>query len=576
MSCSPATRRALVRRIMVALAVTLAAGPTQSAAQAPSPTVLIVISSAEGEITAEIYLDQAPITAGNFLAYVDEGVFDGGSFFRAVRRDNQPDDSVRIEVIQGGPDRSQARGRMRDPIPLERTSDTGLSHVDGALSMARAGPDTGRAQFFISIGDQPALDFGGARNSDGQGFAVFGRVIDGMDVVRRIQMGAVDGQRLVEPVRIEEMRRVGRGSSQEFVEKIQAHLDSLIEHSGMPGLTLGFVGPDGTSMGFAAGVSDTLDNRGMLPGDRMLQGSVGKTYFGAVALQLVAEGLIGLDDRLAKYLGDEAWYAALPNSADVTIRQLMNHTSGIVRYEFNPEFLQDLIAEPMRTFTPEERLGYLFGIEPPFAAGEGWDYSDTNFILVAMVIEKVTGSSAYDEIRRRLLEPLGLDDTVPSDRPAVPGLVNGYAGPDNVFGPFDATLEGDRLAFNPQFEWGGGGVASTAQDLAEWIGHIHEGRAFDPGLFEDFREGVPAPLGPQAEYGLGVIMMELPSGTAWGHSGFMPGYRTEAYYFPQHRFGLALQINTTDRAALSTSPLRILDGIASLVIEELARSVEMR
>lgn len=351
----------------------------------------------------------------------------------------------------------------------------------------------------------------------------------------------------------------------ETIAAVQSRLDSLANNTSIPGLTVGISMADGASIGLAAGVSDTATHRPMSRDDRMLQGSVGKTYFGAVALQLVAAGLLDLDAPLAGYLGDEPWYDRLPNSGEVTIRQLMSHTSGIVRYEFNPTFLQDLIARPMRTFTPEERLSYLFDMEPPFAAGEGWDYSDTNFVLLAMVIERVTGTMAYDEIRRRLLEPLGLDDTVPSDRPDVPGLANGYAGPGNAFGAFDATLIDGRLAMNPQFEWGGGGFASTAEDLAVWIRYIHEGRAFDSGLLDEFRTGVTAPLGPQASYGLGVIMMELPVGTAWGHSGFMPGYRTEAYYFPDHGFSIALQINTSDGSVLPESPLRILNGVAEIV-----------
>ncbi len=562
-------RRCLSRAAAVTSAVfVLASG---AAAQVGGRTVAVQIETSSGTIRAEIYVDQAPISAENFLAYVDEEVFDAGSFFRAVRMDNQPNDSVPIEVIQGSPARGAVRERLRPPIPLERTRDTGLRHFDGALSMARAGVDSGESHFFITVGEQPSLDFGGNRNLDGQGFAVFGRVTHGMEVVRSIQAGATDGQTLLEPVRIERIRRADAELSPESVARIQEHLDSLIEYSAMPGLTLGVSLAGGASVGFAAGVSDTARSREMTPADLMLQGSVGKTYFGAVALQLVAEGRLGLDDRLAEYLGDEPWYDQLPNAADVTIRQLMSHTSGIVRYEFNPAFLEDLTAEPMRTFTPEERVAYLFGMEPPFSAGEGWDYSDTNFILIAMVIEDLTGSSAYSEIRRRLLDPLELEETVPSDQPAVPGLANGYAGPDNPFGAFDATMRDGALAFNPQFEWGGGGFASTTRDLAEWVRHIHEGHAFDVSLLEEFRTGVPAPLGPQGEYGLGVIMMELPSGTAWGHSGFMPGYRTEAYYFPEFGLGLALQINTTDGNALSTSPLRMLDRIAELVAEELGR-----
>lgn len=193
---------------MLALAF-LAGLPLASPAsgQAAEDVVLIRIETAKGDITAEIYLGAAPVTARNFLDYVDDEIFDSGTFYRSVRMDNQPNDSVKIEVIQAGVDRGMSE-RMRPAIPLERTTTTGLSHVNGALSMARGGPDSARASFFICLDDQPSLDFGGRRNLDGQGFAVFGQVVDGMDVVRDIQMGAVEGQQLVERVVIERVRRV--------------------------------------------------------------------------------------------------------------------------------------------------------------------------------------------------------------------------------------------------------------------------------------------------------------------------------------------------------------------------------
>ncbi len=147
----------------------------------------------------------------------------------------------------------------------------------------------------------------------------------------------------------------------------------------------------------------------------------------------------------------------------------------------------------------------------------------------------------------------------------VEGLVQGYGGgAANPFGGFDEMLVEGRLAINPQFEWGGGGFASSSEDLARWIHAIHEGRAFDDSLLEEARSGVPAPLGPQGSYGLGVIMMELPAGTAWGHSGFMPGYRTEGYYFPERGFAVALQINTSDPGALEGSLLAILNDLAAI------------
>lgn len=162
--------------------------------------VTVVVRTDVGDFVVEVDVDRAPITAANFLRYVDAGRYDGGQFHRTVTLANQPNDAVKIEVVQA----SRAQGGERWPaIPLERTSVTGLRHVSGALSMARNGPDTASSDFFICIHAQPALDFGGARNPDGQGFAVFGRVVRGMDVVERIHRAPnTDAQKLTPPVRI--------------------------------------------------------------------------------------------------------------------------------------------------------------------------------------------------------------------------------------------------------------------------------------------------------------------------------------------------------------------------------------
>ncbi len=173
------------------------------------PVVTVVIETTAGTITAEIDQARAPISAANFLRYVDQKMYDGGRFHRAVRLDNQVRQDVKIEVVQAGRDPERAKTEKGfGPIALERTSATGLRHVDGTLSMARSGPDTATSDFFICVGDQPSLDFGGARNADGQGFAAFGRVVAGMDVVRHIQAGATnDREALLAPVRIERAYR---------------------------------------------------------------------------------------------------------------------------------------------------------------------------------------------------------------------------------------------------------------------------------------------------------------------------------------------------------------------------------
>jgi peptidyl-prolyl cis-trans isomerase A (cyclophilin A) len=171
-----------------------------------SPPVHVRIETSLGVIEADIDSARAPRTAANFLKYVDAGAYTDARFHRTVRADNQPNDSVRIAVIQASVD--SARGAGQQPIELERTTVTGLRHVDGTLSMARGGPDTATSSFFICIGNQPALDFGGHRNLDGQGFAAFGRVTRGMDVVRKIQASAADAQRLTPPVAITRIVRV--------------------------------------------------------------------------------------------------------------------------------------------------------------------------------------------------------------------------------------------------------------------------------------------------------------------------------------------------------------------------------
>jgi D-alanyl-D-alanine carboxypeptidase len=333
-------------------------------------------------------------------------------------------------------------------------------------------------------------------------------------------------------------------------DTLQRKLDSLRAALRVPGATLGVALADGRTIAIASGFSDTTRRTPMHPTDRMLQGSVGKTYVSAVALQLVREGRLGLDDRIEKYLGAEPWFARLPNARDITVRQLMTHTSGLVRWEFQPAATRVMREQPMKRWTPEERLSYVLDLAPPFAAGQGWEYSDTNYIVLGMIIERITGRSYEDEMRRRLLVPLGLRNTIASDRPALPGVVNGYAGPGNDLGGFDASLVEDaggvRLAVNPQLEWTGGGVASTADDLARWAKLLYEGKAFDPALIAELTRGVPARLGRDARYGLGVIIRPSPLGESWGHSGFFPGYATEMAYFPATRAAVALQINATN------------------------------
>ncbi len=165
----------------------------------------VLIKTGLGDIKVVIYEDKAPITSSNFLRYVDEGLYNGTTFFRTVTMENQPKSPVKIEVIQGG---QVAKEKEYPSIKLERTSLTGLKHRDGMISMGRFKPDSAKSSFFICIGDQPQLDYQGMRNPDRQGFAAFGEVTEGMDVVRAIQVEPYENQRLTPPISIHSIKRV--------------------------------------------------------------------------------------------------------------------------------------------------------------------------------------------------------------------------------------------------------------------------------------------------------------------------------------------------------------------------------
>ncbi|MBN8249850.1 MAG: peptidylprolyl isomerase [Verrucomicrobia bacterium] len=167
----------------------------------------VLIQTVAGDIELELDARAAPVTVTNFLRYAQEGLFADGAFFRTVTASNQPTNAVKIAVIQARPN-PQRSNELFAPIPLERTRDTGLKHADGTVSMARDGPDTAQGDFFLCIGDQPGLDYGGKRNPDGQGFAAFGRVVRGMDVVRGIHSGNARGQELDPPIRIQRVIRL--------------------------------------------------------------------------------------------------------------------------------------------------------------------------------------------------------------------------------------------------------------------------------------------------------------------------------------------------------------------------------
>ncbi|TPE42402.1 serine hydrolase domain-containing protein [Pontibacter mangrovi] len=355
-------------------------------------------------------------------------------------------------------------------------------------------------------------------------------------------------------------------------ERLQAHLDSLWQANGFPGATFSVVLPDGRQLSLATGTADSASRQPMRPDSRMFSGSNGKTLFVAAAMALQAQGAFHLDDSIKTYIGQEQWFNRIPNARAITMRMLLNHTSGIMEYYELGDFMQQLKENPARTWTPVELLAYVFDREPLFAAGQGFSYADTNFILFGYILEKITGRNMYELARQYVLSPYRLTATVPSVHRAYPLLAVGYARAGGPFPVEGAFVKDGRTVFSPQFEWTGGGFVSSVADLASWAKTYYLLPGVPAEAREQMRQGVPANTGKDHRYGLGMQLR--PGGTAgmgYGHSGWFPGYLTDAEYFPDLDLALAIQFNTDDFRLLKRTPHAYLLDMARIVTQTLSQ-----
>lgn len=339
--------------------------------------------------------------------------------------------------------------------------------------------------------------------------------------------------------------------------RLEFKLDSLRIAGNYPGLNMSIISAGNTQLNVASGYSDVEKNMPLTTKHMLMQGSVGKTYVAAIAIMLIRDGKLKLDEKVSAYLAKYEWYSRIPNASSMTVRQIMNHTSGVMRYEFKPDFINDLNANPEKAWKPEELIKYVLDEKASFAAGGGWEYSDTNYILLGMIIELLTGNKYYELVNEKILKPFRLNDTRPTDKILLPGIAQGYAGKDNEFKLKEKVINDDgTFVINPQFEWTGGGIYSTTADLAKWGKLLYEGRVVDTALM--LRAAAPAKLGRDSKYGLGVIIRQTQQGVAYGHSGFFPGYMTELFYFPGKKLCVALQTNSSDFRNLKISLQRII------------------
>lgn len=331
--------------------------------------------------------------------------------------------------------------------------------------------------------------------------------------------------------------------------RVQAALDKIAVGQELPGATAAIVLADGRLISVATGFADREKKVLMTVDAVMPAASIGKTFVSAWGLALERQGRIDLDTPIAQWFGEEGWFARLPNGPDITVRMLLNHSSGLIDHAWTAAWLKDYFEtsarDPDHHFPPEQLVGYALDQKPLFAAGQGYSYSDTNYVLAGMILERVSGKSYIEAIDALFWKPLGLKHMVGNARCA-PGLVNGYLMEENTLGIPEKSFVDGAIFTNPAVEFTGGGVMSTATDLARWVSLLYQERAFPAPYLAELLTPNPATIGKPARYGLGVNIVDTAFGAAWGHGGTMPYYGSMAAYFPERKIAVAIMANRTD------------------------------
>lgn len=348
--------------------------------------------------------------------------------------------------------------------------------------------------------------------------------------------------------RAERKKRATPVTPQQAETLLQTELNRLQKEEGFPGAVAAVVIGDQSAIVVATGFADR-EAKIAMPADALMPaGSVGKTFVAALVLDLVADGLMHLDDPISVWLRNETWFERLPNSSDITVRMLLNHSSGLPDHVDDRDFVTDVRAHSQTSdhdhsfiFSPSKLIGYVLDEAPFFPAGHGYHYSDTGYILLGLIIEKAAGESYYQLLRSRFLEPLELPNTHPANRRDISGVVPGYLPEDNALGLPTKTVLNNELVFDPSSEWTGGGVISNVADLARWASLLYQGEAMVHPYLEEM---LSSSSEDNSNYGLGVSISETRMGVAYGHAGQFPGYRTSIAYYPEQQLAIAVQVNT--------------------------------
>ncbi|GLV65982.1 D-alanyl-D-alanine carboxypeptidase [Bacillus mycoides] len=297
----------------------------------------------------------------------------------------------------------------------------------------------------------------------------------------------------------------------------QAMRDTL--QLGFPGI-LAKTSEGGKTWSYAAGVANLSSKKPMKTDFRFRIGSVTKTFTATVVLQLAEENRLNLDDSIEKWLPG----VIKGNGYDdkqITIRQLLNHTSGIAEYTRSKDFN---LMDTKKSYTAEELVKMGISLPPDFAPGKGWSYSNTGYVLLGLLIEKVTGNSYAEVIENRIIEPLELSNTfLPGNSSVIPGTkhARGYVQLDGASELKDVTY------YNPSMGSSAGDMISTADDLNKFFSYLLGGKLLKEQQLKQMLTTVPTGEAELGRYGLGIYETKLPNGVSiWGHGGSIPGFVT--------------------------------------------------
>lgn len=335
-----------------------------------------------------------------------------------------------------------------------------------------------------------------------------------------------------------------------IAQELQAALDDVVA-AGASGVTLRVDGE--RTYRLKSGKSRLKPPQKMRPEARIRVGSITKTFVSTVALQLVGEGRLSLDDTV-----EQREPGLIPGGAQITVRQLLNHTSGLFNYTDDDAFISEVLTNPLTAYTPQQIITLANSYPPRFPPGTSWSYSNTNYIVAGLILERVTHQSISQLIQQRITGPLRLRNTyLPELSPDIQGYhARGYFPPA-------LTGEGyvDVTRLSPTVAWAAGALVSNVDDLRRYFGALLGGKLLRPAQLAQMKELVLEEDEYEFGYGLGLYRSETDCGTIWGHDGGIPGYVTIAWNDETGRRGFALGLPTDADAdeQISAAAGRLID-----------------